>query len=99
MNKKVKAMLYFEDLRKLIKQCPKGYKLAYDIDKGLFMTPENSDFNHETSSGAPAILCSVGMSYNSHKSDEDGYMTIVANVIGQEYIDLAACSSNAEIYE
>lgn len=99
MNKKEKARIYFEELRKLIKKCPKGYKLVYDIDKGLFMVPELSEFNHGSSSTAPAILCSVGMSYNPHKNDSDGYMVMVAREIDQNLVDLAAVSSNAEIDE
>lgn len=97
MNKKEKAKIYFEDLRRLVKKCPKGYKLCYDIDKGLFMSPEDSKFEHGVSGNAPAILCSVGMSYNPHKASSDGYMIVVADEIDQRYIDLAALSSNAEI--
>jgi len=99
MTKKEKARNYFEELRKLIKKCHKGYKLVYDIDKGMFMVPELAEFDHGSSHSAPAILCSVGMNYTPHKSDTDGYMLMVAREISQDYVDLAAVSSNAEIDE
>jgi hypothetical protein len=97
INKQKKAIEYFAELKKMVKKCPRGYKLVYDIDKGLFMVPENSEFNHGSSSHAPAILCSVGMSYNPHKADTDGYMVYVAEPIEQANVDLAAVSSNAVI--
>ena len=96
MNKKVKAKLYFEELRKLIKKCPKGYKLIYDIDKGLFMVPESAKFDHGSSCSGSLVSINAG-NYHPGKSNSDGYMVIVANEIEQAYIDLAAASSNAEI--
>jgi hypothetical protein len=97
-KKKEKAKQYFEELRKLVKKCPKGYKLGFDIDKGLFMAPDNySNFNHGESATAPAMLITVGGNYTPHKSDTDGYTVIVAKVIGMEYIDLAAVSLDAII--
>lgn len=97
VNKKT-AKQYFEELRKLVKKCPRGYKLAYDIDKGLFMTPDSmSNFNHGSNGSASAMLITVGGNYTPHKADTDGYTVIVAEPIGQEYIDLAAFSCDAII--
>ena len=93
--KKEKAKAYFEQLRKLINKCPKDYELIYDIDKGLYMVPKYCEFDHGHSSGAPAILCSVGMSYKSNKSDSDGSMIIVSE--GIDIVGLQAVSSNAVI--
>lgn len=98
MKNHKKAKLYFEELRKLIKKCPKGYELNFDIDKGLFMCASNAEFNHGAPYEAPpAALCSVGASYNPHKKDTDGYMEIIADPISLEYVNLAAYSSNAQI--
>ena len=93
MNKKEKARLYFEELRKLVRKCPKGYELIYDIDKGLFMVPEKSDFDHGSSSSGSLISINMGH-YNPGKNSSDGYMVIVAREID---ISMAAASSNAEI--
>jgi len=96
MDKKEKAKIYFEELRKLVKKCPKGYKLIYDIDKGLFMVPQNAKFDHGSSCDASLIVVNAG-NYHPHKSDSDGYVVIVAKEIEQEYVDLAAASGRAEI--
>lgn len=98
MTKKEKARLYFEELRKLIKKCPKGYNLFYDIDKGLFMSPENALFDHGSDHNTSLTVINAG-NYHPNKSDTDGYMLLVASEISQELVGLAAVSSNAEIDE
>lgn len=98
MNKNEKARNYFKELEKLIKKCPKSHFLVYDVDKGLYMIPRESVFDHGNDySPTPAILCSVGMNYRPTKSETDGYMKIVSEPISQKYVELAAVSCNAEI--
>ena len=97
MTKNEKARNYFKELEKLIKKCPKSHFLVYDVDKGLYMIPRESDFDHGEHGTAPAILCSVGMNYRPTKSETDGYMKIVSDPISQKYVELAAVSCNAEV--
>ena len=94
MNKKEKAKLYFEELRKLVRRCPKGYELFYDIDKGMFMVPKDAEFDHGSSCNGSLVSINLGH-YRPSKNGSDGYMVIVANGIDQ--INLAAASDNAVI--
>lgn len=93
-----RARKYFKELNKIVNRCPKGFKLVYDNQKiELYLVPEHDysseNFNHGSSEGAPAILCSVGMSYDPVKSDTDGNMVYVEGSIDK--IELEAVSSNA----
>ena len=92
--KQKRAKAYFEELRKLIKKCPRGYKLLYDIDKGLFMSPEKADFDHGSDSNGSLMVINQGH-YRPQKDSSDGYLVVVAEVIDQRYVDLAALSCNA----
>lgn len=96
MTKQEKAKQYFQELKTLIKKCPKGYILAYDIDKGLFMSPREAGFDHGSDSGGSLIVVNMG-NYRPQKHTSDGYMVKVAEEIDQRFVELAALSSNAEI--
>lgn len=96
MTKKEKAKQYFKDLSKMIKKCPKGYRLVYDSGKAeLFMVNLSGEFV-DTDSGSGSTMCiTVGGNYTPTKLESDGHMLIVDD--GIDTVSLEAVSNKAII--